>query len=291
MTEVTPPALLSQPLVATDESPNTGASVSEADTAPISRKTGNEAAASGGVVAGSQKPTTVGQSKSTTPTTTAEPGSPRSTESQITDSLSHPTPSDEGSGASSTPRASVSPAEAGGIAVGAAVAGIFLTILVVICYRSLKRRRRRGQTFSKRIHAPVEETIVYRHLDILDRLPQRIADEDYRQKLKKLRTDIKNCVDSFFVTEHITINSTEETRLLSLAGPPAGGSTWSLNLTDDDLRPRFTRLLLAQILFSAMNPSCNFETTLLPAQLLAVYQNLQTSTRQQHPKHGFELGI
>lgn len=154
--------------------------------------------------------------------------------------------------------------------MGAAVGGALLAVLAMVCYTWLKRRRRDRK--ASHSFAAEDNKITPRNLGVLDHLPQAVADETFRQKLRKLSTDIKNCVDSFFNDKHVQLDASAEVSLQNLAGQPIDETSWSAAFLNDNTRPYVIRLLIAQIMFKSIHPRHHAEVCLLPHQLLVVYQ-------------------
>lgn len=195
----------------------------------------------------------------------------------------------EGADDSTTSEKTISPAEAGGIAAGAAMAGVLLSALIAICYFWSRKRRQDKRAF---VPPPMaKKDVVHRQLDVLDHLPQRTADESIRQKLEKLQTDIKNCVDNLFHTDNtIQLDDSAETSFQSLAGSPIDSSSWSAALLKDELRPRVIRALIARILFASIDPLCVPETSLLSPELVVVHRSLQAGPEKSKRDIDLKLG-
>lgn len=173
--------------------------------------------------------------------------------------------------------------------MGAAVGGALLALLAAFAYIRLKRRRgNRKDSFSS---AAAENKTVHRDGAVLDHLPQGISDETFRQKLAKLSTDIKNCVDSFFNEEHILLDASTEASFQSLAGPPIDGTSWSTVFLNDKTRSCAIRLLIAQIIFKGMHPRHCADICLLPQELLAVHQIFQKAPDTTRREGGFRSGM
>ena len=131
---------------------------------------------------------------------------------------------------------------------------------------------------------------MHRDVTVLDHLPQAISDETFRQKLGKLSTDIKNCVDNFFSEEHVLLDASTEASLQSLAGPPIDGSSWSTAFLNDKTRSCAIRLLIAQIIFNAMHPRHCTDICLLPQELLGIHRIFHKAPETTRREGGFGSG-
>ncbi|KAL8731718.1 MAG: hypothetical protein Q9181_004199 [Wetmoreana brouardii] len=183
---------------------------------------------------------------------------------------------------------SVSPGAAAGIGIGCAVAGALIAAALIALF--LRRKRRHRPTRSdiiplngfgsaeKSVASPDPSSLgglVERHL------PQPAEDQALGGEMSRLRTSIKNHVNSYYHTNSFRGGVNKVALGLVAAGNmPLIASTLESLLSDPATRLVAIRFCIAWTVFSRIDQSCDPSTSFLPPEIASCLSSIG-STREE----------
>lgn len=187
-------------------------------------------------------------------------------------------------GASNHPQEhSISPAQAGGIGIGAALGGILLTAVAsFFFFRARNRGGSRSEigaipmTGAKEQYTPAKTTLA-----VLPCFTDRIAYSSYKIEMRDLDIGIRSLMDNCFNSQVYQVDPEIEKRFQSLAEAPFPyrSTSWKDAINSDRQYDVISRLI-ARILFRYMDHSYVPSVSLLPPGLVETYHNIQAGPRR-----------
>ncbi|KAL8816328.1 MAG: hypothetical protein Q9223_004642 [Gallowayella weberi] len=230
------------------------------------------------------------------PNSSKPPGSTVQTTSAANQNSNGTTTSKPAAGSSQHDSKSISPGAAAGIGIGCAIAGAL--IVAVIAALLFRRRRRRAPARSDVIplkgFASVEKSSVASPdlsspgRMIEQSLPQPAEDQALGGELSKLRTAIKNHVQSYYHTNSVR-GSVDQVALGSIAtgNMPLIASTLGSLLSNPVTRMTAMRFCISWTVISRIEQNCEPSQSFLPPEIASCLFSINSTRDDPGTKPGF----
>ncbi|KAL9026952.1 MAG: hypothetical protein Q9196_004460, partial [Gyalolechia fulgens] len=170
----------------------------------------------------------------------------------------------------------ISPGAAAGIGIACAIAGALIAaaILALLFKRRRHRRPARGDAVQLDGFASLDKTTVSSRdlpspLGLIERsLPQPVEDQALGGELSRLRTSIKNHVQSYYHTNSV-VGSVDQAALgiIAAGNMPLIASTLASLLSNPATRLTALRFCIAWVAISRIDPSCEPSRSFLPPEI------------------------